>query len=88
MPITKAAKKAVKKNITRRRANVRNLNLLKKTKKDFLKLVKEGKIEEAKKMAPNLYKTLDKAAKTNLIKKNKANRDKSRLMKKLKEKKK
>ena len=39
-------------------------------------------------MAPNLYKTLDKAAKTNLIKKNKANRDKSRLMKKLKEKKK
>ncbi|MDD3487920.1 MAG: 30S ribosomal protein S20 [Candidatus Pacebacteria bacterium] len=88
MPITKAAKKAVKKNITRRKANVRNLNLLKKTKKDFLKLVKEGKIEEAKKMAPNLYKTLDKAAKTNLIKKNKANRDKSRLMKKLKEKKK
>ncbi len=84
MPITKAAKKAVKKNITRRKANVRDLNLLKKTKKDFLKLVKEGKMEEAKKMAPNLYKTLDKAAKTNLIKKNKADRDKSRLMKKLK----
>jgi len=31
-----------------------------------------------------LYKILDKAAKTNLMKKNKTNREKSRLIKKLK----
>jgi len=87
MPITKSAKKAVKKNIKRKKVNTRNFNLLKKAKKDFLKLIKEGKIEEARKMAPGLHKILDKAVKTNLIKKNKANREKSRLMKKLKAKK-
>lgn len=85
MPITKSAKKAIKKNIKQRRINTKKLNLLKKSKKDFLKLIKEGKKEEAKKMTASLYKTLDKAAKTNLIKKNKASREKSRLIKKLKE---
>ena len=36
---------------------------------------------EAEKLLPIVYKTFDKAAKINLIKKNKANRKKSRITK-------
>lgn len=84
MPITKSAKEAAKKNQKQRKANFKKLESFRKTKKEFLKLVKEGKIEEAKKMESHLYKMLDKAAKTNLMGENKVNREKSRLMKKLK----
>jgi len=38
-------------------------------------------IQEAKKLLPQVYKLLDKAAKTGLIKKNTANRKKSRITK-------
>jgi len=38
-------------------------------------------IEEAKKLLPKVYKLLDKAAKTGLIKKNTASRKKSRITK-------
>ena len=91
MPITKTAKRALKKSLKRREKNVLQKEVLKKTEKKFLKLVatsnfeqSEGSyFEEAKKILNVLYKLLDKAAKTNLIKKNKAKRDKSRLAKKL-----
>lgn len=83
MPITKSAKRALKKSSKRRKANLQNRAILKKTKKDFLKLLEAGQIEEAKKILPRLYKLLDKAVKINLIKKNKANREKSRLAKKV-----
>jgi small subunit ribosomal protein S20 len=99
MPITKTAKRALKKSLKRREKNVLQKEVLKKTEKKFLKLVatsnfeqseKQGSersegsyFEEAKKILNVLYKLLDKAAKTNLIKKNKAKRDKSRLAKKL-----
>ncbi len=52
-----------------------------------MKLIEGDKIEEAKKMLPKAYKLLDKAAKVNLIKKNKAAREKSKLAKKTLEKK-
>lgn len=52
-------------------------NLIKKART----LVEEGKKEEVKKMLPQIYKTVDKAAKTNVIKKNTAARKKSRLTK-------
>lgn len=83
MPITKSAKIALRKNSRRRKFNLERRIFLKKTKKDFLKLLETGKIEEAKKMLPRVYKLLDKAVKINLIKKNKAARDKSRLTKKI-----
>jgi len=88
MPITKSAKKSIKKNSRNRTSNLKKMTVFKKTKKEFLKLVENGKIDEAKKMESQLYKILDKATKTNLMKKNKANREKSRLIKKLKTKKK
>jgi len=83
MPITKTAKRALKKSLKRREKNVLQKEVLKKTEKKFLKLVASSNTEEAKKILNVLYKLLDKAAKTNLIKKNKAKRDKSRLAKKL-----
>jgi len=83
MPITKTAKRALKKSLKRREKNVLQKEVLKKTEKKFLKLVATSNFEEAKKILNVLYKLLDKAAKTNLIKKNKAKRDKSRLAKKL-----
>lgn len=47
--------------------------------KKFRKLVIAGKIDEAKKMMPEVEQAIDKASKTNLIKKNNASRKKSRL---------
>jgi ribosomal protein S20 len=44
-------------------------------------LVLERKIEEAKKLLPQIYKILDKAAKEKVIKKNTAARKKSRIAK-------
>jgi len=44
-------------------------------------LVSQNKIKEAKNLLPQVYKTLDKAAKVGVIKKNTAARKKSRLTK-------
>jgi len=44
-------------------------------------LVLEKKIEEAKKLLPQVYKILDKSAKVGIIKKNTAARKKSRITK-------
>ena len=86
MPITKTAKRALKKSLKRREKNLLKKLVLKKTEKKFLKILASNDIEEAKKNLNILYKLLDKAAKTNLIKKYKAARDKSRLAKKLSQK--
>lgn len=45
--------------------------------KDFRKLVASGKKDDAKKLLPRVYQTLDKATKSGVIKKNKASRLKS-----------
>lgn len=81
MPITKSAKKALRQNTKRRTRNL----IYKKRTKDLIKkirvLVSGKKNEEAKKLLSQLYKTLDKSAKTGVIKKNTASRKKSRLTK-------
>ena len=86
MPITKTAKRALKKSLKNRQVNKTRKEALKKEEKKFSKALLSSNIEEVKKILNVLYKLLDKAAKTNLIKKNKAKRDKSRLAKKLAEK--
>ena len=83
MPIIKSAKKALRQNIRRRKINAKKKTELKSVIKQFKKLVIEGKKEEAQKYLSQVYKKLDKSAKINLIKKNKASRIKSRLSKKL-----
>ena len=81
MPITKSAKKAVRQTKTRRARNIQRKNKLKGLIKEVRGLVAEKKIAEAKKLLPQIYKTLDKIAKVGLIKKNTASRKKSRLTK-------
>ena len=77
MPITKSAKKALRQNKTRKIRNTRKTVAYKASVKDFRKLVASGKKDEAKKMLPRVYQTLDKAVKTGVIKKNKSSRLKS-----------
>ncbi len=84
MPVTRTAKKALRQNRTRYEKNVAARVELKKVIKDFKKLVEGKKMDEAVKKLSSVYQTLDKAAKTNLIKKNTANRLKSRLTARLK----
>lgn len=83
MPKTTSAKKALRQNITRRAKNIADAKKMKDAIKTFRKLIADKKIDEAKKYIASVYKALDKSAKTNLIKKNKASRLKSRLAKKL-----
>jgi len=81
MPITASAKKALRQSWRRRMRNLARKEAYKHTAKKLKKLIAAGKKEEAAALIPPLYKTLDKAAKTHAIKKNKASRLKSRLTK-------
>jgi len=80
MPITKSAQKALRQNKKRMVHNLKYKRNLKKTIKQFRSLVATKK-EEAVKMLPKVYKTLDKTVKAGVIKKNNASRKKSRLTK-------
>ncbi|MFH0712404.1 MAG: 30S ribosomal protein S20 [Candidatus Jorgensenbacteria bacterium] len=84
MPKIKSAKKALRQATRRRARNLDRQRKVKETIREFKKLVLSGKTEEARAFLPKVYKALDKVAKTGLIKKNKANRLKSRLTKKIK----
>ena len=57
---------------------MRKIRTYRENVKEFRKLVKSGELDSAKKLLPKVYKSLDKAAKTGVIKKNKASRLKSR----------
>ena len=81
MPIIKSAKKALRQSRRRREKNLKHRAALEKVLKNFSRLVKAKKLEEAKSYFPNVQQALDKAAKQNLIKKNTAARKKSRLSK-------
>ena len=84
MPITKAAKKALRQNPKRKVRNIQRKKKIKSLIKQAKNLIAENKISEAKKLLPEIYKALDKAAKVNTIKKNTASRKKSRMVKFLK----
>lgn len=79
MPITKSAQKALRKSKRFYAVNQKKKTELKTALKSFQKLVEQDKLKDAKTQLKIVYKKLDKAAKTNLIKKNKAGRLKSRL---------
>ncbi|MEY4440923.1 MAG: hypothetical protein RLY49_549 [Candidatus Parcubacteria bacterium] len=79
MPITKGAKKALRASDRKAVFNLRRKRVMKSEVKNIRELIKEGKVEEAKKSLPAAYKSLDKAAKMNTITKNHASRKKSRL---------
>lgn len=79
MPITKSAKKALRQNVKRRKLNIKESNEIKSLIKEARLLVSQNKKMEASSLLPKIYKALDKAAKTGLIKNNTAARKKSRI---------
>ena len=81
MPITKSAKKALRQNERRAIRNVKRKRKIKDLMKEVKKLISQNKAKEAEKLLPEIYKSLDKAAKTKVIKKNTASRKKSRITK-------
>lgn len=81
MPITQSAKKALRQSIRRRARNFVKREAYKDVIKNIRKFSTAGKTKEAQNLLPQLYKALDKAAKTHVIKDNKAARIKSRLTK-------
>jgi len=81
MPIIRSAKKALRQNIKRRAKNKSTKQKLKTMAKEIRVLAMSKKIDEAKKNLSAIYKALDKAAKTGVIKPNAAARKKSRLAK-------
>lgn len=81
MPITSSAKKAHSASLKKRVFNMRRTRALKESVKEVKKLVAEGKAKEAEGKLSEAYKAIDKAAKRGVIKKNTADRKKSRLTK-------
>lgn len=79
MAITTSAKKAIRSSARKHVFNLRRKTAMKKALKDIRSLISEKKKGEALKLLPSTYQAIDKAAKTNLIKKNAAARYKSRL---------
>ena len=84
MAITKSAKKALRQSQRRKKRNTKKKEGLKTLIKKVKNLLSQKKEGEAKKLLPQVYKLIDKAAKTGLMKKNTASRKKSRITKALK----
>jgi len=61
--------------------NLQRRKVMKNTTKKVKKIISLGQKDEAKKIISAAYQAIDKAAKRGVIKKNTANRKKSRLMK-------
>ena len=78
MPITQSAKKAIRNSLRKKGYNDRSRRAMKEVIKKIQKVAKTDK-KEAVKMLSGAFAIIDKAAKSNVIKKNNAARKKSRL---------
>lgn len=83
MAIIKSAKKAIRSSAKKRQFNLRRKKTLADVVKNYKKLVGEKKLAEAKKLVPELYQALDKAAKRGIINKGAAARRKARFTRQL-----
>jgi small subunit ribosomal protein S20 len=81
MPNIQSAKKALRQSERRRVQNLKKKRAFRDAVKNVRKLASKDKYDEAVTLLPKAYKALDKAAKSNIIKKNTASRVKSRLTK-------
>jgi small subunit ribosomal protein S20 len=79
MAITSSAKKALRASKHKRVFNIAHRDAVSDATKELKKLAAAGNKAEAMKVLPRVYAELDKAAKTGFIKKNTADRRKSRL---------
>ncbi len=84
MPKTKSAKKALRQNLRRKKTNLKKRTLIKTIIKKYVRLAGKEDKAEAKNYLTKLYKTLDKAASSGLLKKNAVRRLKSKLSRRLK----
>ncbi len=84
MPITSSAKKALRASKTKRVYNQRRKDAMGGVVKKIKKFITDKNTKEAASLLAQAYQAIDKAAKTNLIKKNAASRKKSRLSKLIK----
>ncbi|MGE5308733.1 MAG: 30S ribosomal protein S20 [Deltaproteobacteria bacterium] len=83
MPKRKAAVKQERKDRKRHAHNLKIKTELKKAVKKFQQLIVAKNAAEAKTVLTKVFSLLDKAAKKNVIHKNKASRDKSRFSSRL-----
>jgi small subunit ribosomal protein S20 len=83
MPITKSATKAARQNLVQRARRQPVKTQMKTMIRNFTDLIKEGKKDEAAKLLPLVQKSVDMAAKRNLIHRNNASRKKSSMAKML-----
>jgi len=83
MPKTQSAKKALRQNVRRRARNLDRGKKIRSVVKQFEKLLRDGKTEEAAKTLSQVYKTSDKLVKVGFLSTNKVRRIKSRLAQKL-----
>jgi small subunit ribosomal protein S20 len=81
MAVTLSAKKAIRSSARKRLFNIARKRKMSEVIKKVRKLKLARKVEEARALLPLAYQAIDKAAKTKFIKKNKAARMKSRLVK-------
>jgi len=81
MPIIKSAIKRVRQSDKRRQRNLITQRKYKTLVKEFETLIEAGKTAEAQKLFPEVQKSLDLAAKNNILHKNNVGRKKSRLSK-------
>lgn len=80
MAITSSAKKAIRVAARRRIFNLRRKRAVGEVEARVRRFIAAGKTGDAQKLVPALYKAIDKAAKTNYIKKGAAARKKSRIV--------
>ena len=83
MPNTLSAERRMRKSERRHQRNRAVKSRLKTIEKKFNALLKEGKIEDAKKYFSTVYSAFDKAVKYGVIKKGTADRKKSRIAERL-----
>ncbi|MBU3895757.1 30S ribosomal protein S20 [Patescibacteria group bacterium] len=81
MAIIKSAKKALRQNIKRRARNTVYKESLKDLIRELKSLIEKKDLQAARNLLPRVYKALDKTAKVGVIKRNAADRNKSRLTK-------
>ncbi|KKT77194.1 MAG: 30S ribosomal protein S20 [Candidatus Giovannonibacteria bacterium GW2011_GWC2_44_8] len=81
MPITKSAKKALRQNKKRHARNLKQSRLFKDEVKTLKKFIAAKDKKGALEILPKVYKAVDKAVKTNVLKRNTAARLKSQLTK-------
>jgi small subunit ribosomal protein S20 len=80
MPNIKAAKKSLRQTKKRTQQNIQRKKVLKDLVKKTVKATQAGKSDEVKELLRHFQKAIDKTVKVGLIKKNNANRKKSRLL--------